>query len=233
MSEHLKPAIKEIVKVLRKYGMDYEQTAYVFKQARKQTQLRPKKRQKKGTVERLSEEEINRFLDQAYGRKPKIGLMMSTLYQTAARVSEFVALEIRDVYADEQRIVIRKGKGDKRREVPIVQELARKLQIHIGQRKSGPLFLTLRQKAYSQRMVQHLTKEIALEAELQHKVSPHILRHTRATLLAEAGMSKDHLQIFLGHEKPETTQIYTHTAAIDMKKAFRLAIENNQNASKK
>ena len=88
------------------------------------------------------------------------------------------------------------------------------------------MFLNIRQQAYSPRMIQHLVKQITKQARLQIQVSPHILRHTRATLLAEAGMSKDHLQIFLGHEKPETTQIYTRTAALDMKNAFQKALNN-------
>ncbi|HMB93907.1 MAG TPA: tyrosine-type recombinase/integrase [Rhodothermales bacterium] len=60
---------------------------------------------------------------------------------------------------------------------------------------------------------------------LTKRVPPHILRHTRATLLAEGGMSKDLLQIFLGHEKPETTEIYTYTAALDMRRGFNEAIK--------
>lgn len=226
MPEHLKSAIKEIAKIVRKYGMDYEQTAYVFKQVRKTEKLKPKKRGKKGSVKRLSAEEISRFIRASYKHHSKTGLMMDVLYETAARVSEFTALEVSDVYLDDLRVIIQAGKGDKRREVPITQDLADKLQLHIANRKSGPLFLNIRQQVYSPRMIQHLVKQITTKAQLQVQVSPHILRHTRATLLAEAGMSNDHLQIFLGHEKPETTQIYTHTAALDMKNAFQIALNN-------
>lgn len=59
-------------------------------------------------------------------------------------------------------------------------------------------------------------------------VAPHALRHTRTTFLAEDGMAKDFLQVFLGHEQPDTTQIYTNTAAIDTQKAFYEAVRNNQ-----
>ena len=206
--------------------MDYEQTTYVFKQVRKAEKLKPRKRTNKGSVKRLSAEEISQFLRAAYSLHPKTGLMMTTLYETAARVSEFAKLEVSDLYRDDQRIIIRSGKGGKRREIPITQELVDKLQLYINQRKSGPLFMTIRDSAYSPRTIQHMVKQVALTARLNARVSPHILRHTRATLLAEAGMSKDHLQIFLGHQKAETTQIYTHTAAVDMKQAFLKATKN-------
>lgn len=52
------------------------------------------------------------------------------------------------------------------------------------------------------------------------------LRHSRATFLAEDGMGKDYLQVFLGHDQPGTTEIYTKTAAIDTDRKFRRIINN-------
>ena len=70
------------------------------------------------------------------------------------------------------------------------------------------------------RRIQQLVSGVAEEAEITKRVTP----HTRATLLVEHGMSKDLLQAFLGHEKPETTQIYTRTAALDMQRGFEEAV---------
>ncbi|WP_205127773.1 hypothetical protein, partial [Okeania hirsuta] len=53
------------------------------------------------------------------------------------------------------------------------------------------------------------------------------LSHTRATFLVEDRMSKDHLQVFLGHDLPDTTQIYTKIATIDMDREFRKVTKGN------
>lgn len=219
---HLAAAIEEITKIARKHHFDYDQTRYVFKQVRRQLGLKPP-RQRKGTVERLSADEKDRFLEAAFRRSATTGLMMMTLYETAARVSEFVGIQADDVLFEALRITIRKGKGSKRREVPITKNLAYALQVHLGGRRRGYLFESNRHDRFTTRRMQQIVKEVAEQAEITKRVTPHILRHTRATLLAEGGMSKDLLQGFLGHEKLETTQIYTHTAALDLQRGFEEA----------
>lgn len=147
---------------------------------------------------------------------------MQTLFETAARVDEFTSLNVNDIYFNELRIIIRSEKGSKRREVPIEENLGRLLSTHLKDRKSGPIFRTRRNERYTNRRIQQVVKEIASIAQIYSlDVTPHTLRHTRATFLAEDGMAKDYLQVFLGHEQPDTTQIYTNTAAIDMDGAFR------------
>ena len=144
--------------------------------------------------------------------------------EAAARVDEFTNLNADDIYFGELRIVIRSGKGNKRREVPIEEHLARLLSTHLKERKIGPVFRTQRGTRFTNRRIQQIVKEIAEAADINSiEVTPHTLRHTRATFLAEDGMSKDHLQVFLGHDLPGTTQIYTKTAAIDTDREFRKA----------
>ncbi|MEL6256249.1 MAG: site-specific integrase [Bacteroidota bacterium] len=220
----LKPIIQLIAKNFAKNNISYTQSQYIFKQVRKKLELKPTK-PTKGTVKRLSRKQCQVFLDKAYEKSPLNGLMMQTLFETAARVDEFTALNADDIYFEQLRIIIKSGKGGKRREVPIEQNLARLLATHLEERKTGPLFRTQRQGRFSNRRIQQIVKEIANNAQITAiEVTPHTLRHTRATFLAEQGMSKDHLQIFLGHEQPQTTQIYTQTAAIDTDREFRKAI---------
>lgn len=224
-SSNFKPIINLIAKKFAKQNISYSQSQYIFKEVRKKLELKPEKKNK-GTVKRLSRKEYQDFIHAAYDKSPKIGLMMQTLFETATRVDEFTSLNADDIYSDELRIIVRSGKGNKRREVPIEENLARLLSTHLKQRTSGPIFRTRRSERYTNRRIQQVVKEIANNAKIYSlAVTPHTLRHTRATFLAEDGMSKDFLQLFLGHDQPDTTQIYTNTAAIDMDGAFRKTLE--------
>ena len=119
-------AAAAIAAVLVREGIDYAQSKAVFKAARARAGLRavPERR---GGVDRLTVEEELRFLDQAYARGGKIGLMLQTLLETGARASELVQLRVEDVSLAERVITIQHGKGGKRREVPIRRDLAQLL----------------------------------------------------------------------------------------------------------
>jgi len=223
---NLMPIKKRWAKDAAKENLTYAQTQEIIKYVRQQNGLKPSKK-KKGTVKRLSRKEYERFINAAYEKSPTVGLIMQTLFETACRVDEFVHLQADDIYFEELKIVVRSGKGDKRREVPIELHLSRQLAGHLGKRKTGPVFRSTRGTQFTARRIQQIVKELAAVAEIYSiEVTPHTLRHTRATFLAEDGMSKDALQNFLGHELGETTEIYTETAAIDVGRAFRAATAN-------
>jgi len=221
-----KKIINLISKNFAKQQINYSQSQYIFKEVRKKLELKPEKRSK-GTVKRMSRKEYQDFINAAYEKSSKVGVMMQTLYETAARVDEFTSLNANDIYLDEMRIIIKKGKGSKRREVPIEEHLVRLLSTHLKNRKSGPIFRTQRSGRFTNRRIQQIVKEIAGRAKIKSiEVTPHTLRHTRATSLAEDGLAKDHLQVFLGHDQSGTTEIYTKTAALDTDRAFRSVVNN-------
>ncbi|AHM62294.1 integrase family protein [Flammeovirgaceae bacterium 311] len=215
-----KEIAKQFAFLIRKHQVDYTQFKNIVKMVRKQAGLKPP-RGAKGTVDRMSNEERDRFITEAYRRDPKQGLMMQTLYETAARLEEFCNLTVEDLYTSQELIIIRQGKGDKRREVPVDPGLVRSLLIHLDGRSSGPLFLNIRHKAFAPRTIQAMVKDIAADAGIKTKIYPHLLRHTRATDLAEAGMKVELISKILGHSKIETTQIYTRTAQLDVKEGLR------------
>ena len=68
-------------------------------------------------------------------------------------------------------------------------------------------------------------KELAAAAKISKNVYPHLLRHTIAHQLADQGMPENLLQKFLGHENPQTTQVYYEPARAQVKRAFREAME--------
>jgi integrase/recombinase XerD len=152
------------------------------------------------------------------------GLLIKTLFQTGARVSEFVNIAANEVFFEEQMILISKAKGGKSRYVPILPQLAQELRTHLGHRTSGYLFETVQHTQYSARRIQQIIKETAADAEITKRVYPHLLRHSVATTLLERGMPIEQIQKFLGHSKLETTQIYAESSAEMIKASYQRAM---------
>src|SRR3954470_23974602 len=98
-----------IAAVLVREGVDYAQSKAVFKAARQRAGLRAPPERRSG-VDRLSVEEELRFLDQAYARDGRTGLMLQTLLETGARVSELIQLRVEDTSLAERVVTIRRGK---------------------------------------------------------------------------------------------------------------------------
>jgi integrase/recombinase XerD len=207
---------KRISRILKTGGYDYDGSKYLFKLARKAAGLKaPKGR--RGMVERLNAEEAETFIQEAYEQDGRTGLMLRTLLETALRVSKFVALQVEDISFSERLINVKRGKRDRRRGVPITRSLARELRIHIGGRNTGPLFASPRGGGYSTRRIQQIVKEVAQSADLEKRVSAHLLRHTMATRLVNGGMPMEHIRKILGHESTDTTQIYAETGTTSLR----------------
>src|SRR2546428_5311778 len=150
--------------------------------------------------------------------------LIKTLFQTGARVSEFVNIKTEDVFFEEQMILIAKAKGGKSRYVPILPELAQELRTHLGQRTVGYLFETNRTTYYSPRRIQYIVKETAAQAQITKRVYPHLLPHSVATTLLERGMPIEQIQKFLGHSKLETTQVYAESSTAMMRESYQRAL---------
>jgi integrase/recombinase XerD len=218
-------AVAAIAAVLAREGIDYAQSKTVFKAARQRAGLRAPP-ERRGRVDRLTVEEELRFLDQAYAQGGRTGLMLQTLLETGARASELVQLRVEDVSLAERVITIQRGKGAKRREVPIRRELAQLLRLHIGARRAGPLF-TSRQEGsgptphtLTRQRVGQIVRDVARTAAITKRVYPHLLRHTVATRLLALGMDITDLQRFLGHENITTTRLYAETTAAALQRRF-------------
>jgi integrase/recombinase XerD len=219
----LAPVIAATKKLWRQYHLTYDQTHYVTKAVRRALAIeRPKTR--KRMVARLSREEERKLIAHAYRTQGTRGLLIKTLFQTGARVSEFVNITADEVFFEEQMILLSKAKGGKSRYVPILPQLAQELRTHLGHRTSGYLFETVRHTPYSPRRIQQIIKETAADAKITKRVYPHLLRHSVATTLLERGMPIEQIQKFLGHSKLETTQIYAESSAEVIKESYQRAL---------
>jgi integrase/recombinase XerD len=219
----LKSLISATTKLWRSQHLTYDQARYVAKEVRHALTLeRPKQRTR--VVARLSRDEERRLISHAYRMQGTRGLLIKTLFQTGARVSEFVNIKVNELFFDEQMILISKAKGGKSRYVPILPELAQELRTHLGARTHGHLFETIHSIPYSPRRIQQIIKETAEEAKITTRVYPHLLRHSVATTLLERGMPMEQIQKFLGHSKLETTQIYAESSPEMIKDSYQRAL---------
>lgn len=143
--------------------------------------------------------------------------LIETLFSTGMRVSEAVALNLGQV--DMERLVISvRGKGNREREIPIVCDAFREtLSKHIKERCGGelksdtPLFVNRRGHRMSDQSVRGILRRHAAQIGAR-RITPHMLRHTVATLLLEDGVDLRHIQRLLGHSSIATTTIYVHVS---------------------
>lgn len=149
--------------------------------------------------------------------------MIRTLLETGSRVSAFARMEVEDIsFTDLEIRVI--DKGDKVRDIPILESLANELRLHLGNRETGYVFPSRQGGHYSTRRIQQLVKKLAQDAGITKNVYPHLLRHSISQYLADNGMPIDLLQKFLGHTDPATTQVYYEPNRVNVKRSYREAM---------
>jgi integrase/recombinase XerD len=210
----LDQVIQETFRLWRKYHLGYDQTKYVVERVRRRLTLQPPHTRSR-TVARLEQSEVQRLIQTTYRSRSKYGLMIKTLFQTGARVDEFVHIRIEDLLldGDPPQIHIVHAKCGADRYVPTLPALADELRTHLQGRQTGFLFESNRQIRYSTRTVQSIVTNCARTAGINKRVYPRLLRHSIATILLDSGLVPiDQLQKFLGHLDLSTTQIYAETS---------------------
>jgi len=157
------------------------------------------------------------------GRRDHVLLLLAV--QTGLRVSELIGLRTQDVVLGTGAHVRCEGKGRKERCTPLRKEAVNVLRGWLRERPvdpAGPLFPNARGGALSRDGVQYLlAKHVAIARQRcpslkKKRVSPHVLRHSTAMDLLQHGVDRSVIALWLGHESPETTQIYL-TANLEMK----------------
>ncbi len=152
--------------------------------------------------------------------------LLELLYGTGIRLSELVSLSVRDVDAYGGLVKVM-GKGRKQRVVPLGRSAADSVARYLAARKQGaaddPLFLNLRGDRLSGRSVQRLVAKRLAQVSEARSLSPHVLRHTFATHMLNAGADLRAVQELLGHASLSSTQIYTHVTTERLKDAYKKA----------
>ncbi len=186
----------------------YEQ---VEKQPRTVYELpRPRKREPLPKV--LSVQEVTVLLKCTANLKHRAILMLA--YGAGLRLGEILGLKLNDINSQRMIIRINRGKGKKDRELPLPEKLLRLLREYVSLYKPTLLLFEGQDKGstYTPRSAQQVIKQAAIRARIKRPVTMHMLRHSYATHLLEAGTDIRYIQEALGHESIRTTEVYTHVA---------------------
>jgi integrase/recombinase XerD len=171
-------------------------------------------------VSGLSREELARLLavpDIADPLGVRDRAMLEVLYATGLRRAELCRLECPDVNPERGTVTVRQGKGKKDRVVPLGPRAAawvKRYESEVRPRlvldaRTPTLFLTAYGTGFNPDVVSGMVSAWMTRAGLEKRGSCHLLRHTCATHMLEGGADIRFIQQLLGHEKLETTAIYT------------------------
>ena len=147
--------------------------------------------------------------------------ILEILWSTGIRRMELANLMLPDVDATRGVVYVRQGKGHKDRVVPVGKTALIWLERYLVnvrprlayQAESGHLFISQKGTGLKRSTLTQLAgKAIREKARLKKAGACHIFRHSMATQMLENGADIRHIQAMLGHEKLETTQVYTRVA---------------------
>ena len=162
----------------------------------------------------LSREEITRLIEGSSNLMHRAILM--TVYSTGMRRSEVCSLKVSDVDSSCNVIHIRNGKGGRDRDVPLSPKLLETLREYWRWMKPKTWLFPGYEKGWradvpiTDKAVWCACKEAARNAGIEKRVTPHLLRHSYATHLLEAGADLRTIQLLLGHVELKHTVIYLH-----------------------
>lgn len=180
----------------------------------------PTKRYDRPLLGFLSREEMEAILD-APDRTTWSGhrdhVLLTTMYNSGARVSEIIAVRVGDVALDHSPSLRLHGKGRKERAVPLWKTTVKRLKewsLRVAGGAESPLFPNTHGRPLTRSGVEsRLTAAVARAAMrcpsvAKRRISPHTVRHTTAMHLLQSGVDLSVIALWLGHESPETTHLY-------------------------
>src|SRR6185436_15008394 len=182
--------------------------------------------------------EISRIFRVAYKRKDRSGdpesysyfecirdiIIIELLFATGARVSEIAELREENINLYTGNILIR-GKGNKERIIQVCNHetiaILRSYRELCNKRKTkdkGYFLVNRFARKLSDQSIRNVVKKLSRRAGITKRITPHVFRHSFATLLLERDVDIKYIQSLLGHSSITTTQIYTHVNRAKQKK---------------
>ncbi|HLL20635.1 MAG TPA: tyrosine-type recombinase/integrase, partial [Kofleriaceae bacterium] len=155
--------------------------------------------------------------------------LLEVLYGTGLRVSEACGLDVDDIDRDRYNtpmLLVRRGKGNKSRQVPVGGAADRALTEYLPVRRAlgapdrGALFVNATGERLTPRSVQRMVKRWTIAGGIHATATPHGLRHSFATHLLDEGVDLRAIQELLGHASLSSTQIYTKVSLDHLMKVY-------------
>ena len=157
--------------------------------------------------------------------------LMELLYATGLRVSEVCGLDLDDIDGDRfgvPMVHVRRGKGNKSRQVPLHEGANRVLAEYLPARAqlvatvtgARALFVNAGGDRLTPRSVQRMVKQWTIAGGVHASATPHGLRHSFATHLLDEGVDLRAIQELLGHASLSSTQIYTKVSLDHLMKVY-------------
>lgn len=151
-------------------------------------------------------------------------VIVELLFATGARVSEIANLKTDNINLHTGNIIIR-GKGNKERVIQVCnhetitilkdyQELSSNREANTNEYFFANRFT----RKLSDQSIRNIVRKLSLKAGINRRITPHVFRHSFATLLLERDVDIKYIQSLLGHSSITTTQIYTHVNRAQQKK---------------
>ncbi len=197
----------------------------------------PAKKKARAGVNHLTVEQTRRLLDQpdrSTRRGRRDATLLATLYVSAARVSELADLTVRDIRLQPPPLAMLTGKGRKIRHVPLGANTAALLSAYLAEhgldqpgRADHPLFASQHGSKLSRSGIAWIIGKYQAQAGdpalAGADLSPHVLRHSRAMHLYDAGVPLPYIRDILGHAELATTDIYARASTEAKRKALEAA----------
>ena len=199
----------------------------------------PVKKQDHPAISHLTAEQTRRLLagpDRSTRQGRRDATLLATLYDTGARVQELADLDVRDIRLERPAMASLTGKGRKTRHVPLdgstITLLAAYLEEHRLDRPGHddhPVFFDQHRARLSRGGIAWIISKYQAQADdpplAGASISPHILRHSKAMHLYEAGVPLPYIRDILGHVDLSTTEIYARASTEAKRKALEAAYQ--------
>ncbi len=204
----------------------------------------PMKKYDNVLINSLSLEEMNTIINSPdtqtwSGQRDQV--LLATLYNTGARVSEIINVKIKDIDIGKSSVIHLHGKGRKERAVPLWKStsiLINKWLTKIDNNQQAPLFPNyfgkiMTRSGVEDRLKVAVKKSCKICPSLNNKkISPHVIRHTTAMHLLQSGVDMSVIALWLGHEDINTTHKYME-ADLEMKKRTLTKMQEPQQKLKR
>jgi integrase/recombinase XerD len=171
----------------------------------------------------LPKRDVDRLIREAQKGTKRNLAIVQLLRHTGIRVGELCNLRLADIRTSERKgsVLVRSGKGDKDRTIPLNHDVREAVEAYLKVRpatEDDHFFIGQRGEPLQTDGVQLIVRKLARRAGLE-KVTPHVLRHSFAKHVLDAGEDLATVSRLLGHERLETTAIYTEPTAADLEEA--------------